>query len=688
MSNGRLRLAVDIGGTFVDATELDSVTGEFRFEKAPATPANPSDGVVAAMAALGTHLTELDYFIHGTTLGLNAVLERAGARVGIITNAGFRDIFLIGRANVPDAHMYNFTYARPQPLVRRHRIEGVRCRLNYRGEVVDELVESEVVEAARRLVENHGVEAIAICFLFSYLNPDHERRTAGLIHREYPDMRVSFSSEITREHREYERTSTAVLDAYIRPIFERYIDELQEHLDAQSFRGQFLVTRSGGGAMTATAARRSPTNTIVSGPAGGITGAAFLASALGRKDLISFDVGGTSLDVCLIENGRAAPAFEAMLENHPILIPIYDIHTIGAGGGSIAWMDEGLLNVGPQSAGAEPGPICYRRGGTRPTVTDACLLLGYIEPKSFLGGNMPLDAAAAHDGIRDSIAREMGLGVTRASAGVLDVLMAKTVGAVRRITVERGRDPRDSALLAFGGAGPLLGSMVAAEMGLREVIVPNAPSAFSAWGMLSADVVDDFSRTRIALLDDIGPELLESIFREIEREALGSLQEQEFSKSGAVLLRQLELRYLGQEHTLPVEVAAPIEPEAIRVRFGELHEARYGHRMEAAVQIVNIRIRATGKISKPPLPERSVRAPGERAAGAGIRSAYCYTTRAMTEFDLYWRDSLAPGDEIPGPALVEEATSVTVVHCGQQLNVDPYGHLIVATGKRDDTHET
>ena len=677
MSEKPLRLAVDIGGTFVDAIELDTATGDFRFRKASTTPRHPSDGVLEAIAALATPLARTALFTHGTTLGLNAVLERRGARVGIITNEGFRDIFLVGRSNVPDAHMYDFSYARPAPIVRRHLIAGVKGRLDYRGRVVDELDESGVVEAARRLVEKERVEAIAVCFLFSFIDPSHERRAQALVREAWPEMKVSISSDIAREHREYERTSTTVLDAYIRPIFERYVDELESSLRERAFDGRFLIMRSGGGAMTAEAARRSPTNTVLSGPAGGIAGGAFLARALERHDLITFDVGGTSLDVCMIEDGRAAAAFEAGLENHPLLIPIYDIRTIGAGGGSIASLDAGLLNVGPESAGAEPGPICYGRGGTHPTVTDACLVLGYIDPDDFLGGSMRLDHEGAFNGIRDAVAEPMSVTPEIAAAGILDVLMAKTVGAVRQITVERGRDPRESALLAFGGAGPVFASMCGREMGVKEVIVPNAPSGFSAWGMLSADVVDDFSRTHIALLDELPPAALEAVFEEIERDAAASLRRQGVPGANAVLLRQLELRYLGQEHALPVEVAGPVDVAAIVRAFGDEHEARYGHRMDARVQVLNIRVRAVGGTATPPLKSLPRRRAEDAAPAPGCRSAWCFTTRRMTRFSTWRRRDLAAGDTIAGPALIHEGTSVTVMHTGQRLRVDRYGHLVI-----------
>ena len=677
-----LRLAVDIGGTFVDAIELDTGTGEYRFRKASTTPRNPSDGVLDAIEGLETPLARTALFTHGTTLGLNAVLERRGARVGIIANEGFRDIFLIGRANVPDAHMYDFQYARPEPLVRRRSIAGVRGRLDYRGRVVDELDEAGVVDAARRLIEEDKVEAIAICFLFSFIDPSHERRAQALIREAWPGTRVSISSDIAREHREYERTSTTVLDAYIRPIFERYIDELESRLRERTFDGHFLVMRSGGGAMTAAKAKRSPTNTVLSGPAGGIAGGASLARVLDRRDLITFDVGGTSLDVCMIENGRAAAAFEAALENHPLLIPIYDVRTIGAGGGSIAWLDAGLLNVGPQSAGAEPGPICYGRGGTHPTVTDACLVLGYIDPGGFLGGTMPLDQEGAWNGIRSAVAEPMSVTPEVAAAGMLDVLMARTVGAVRQITVERGRDPRASALLAFGGAGPMFASMCGHEMDLKEVIVPNAPSGFSAWGMLSADVVDDHSRTRIALLHEVAPAELDAIFREIEAQAVASLRRQGIPEDEATLLRRLELRYLGQEHALPVEIGGEIDIPAIVESFGERHEVRYGHRMDAHVQILNVRVRAAGGSAPPVLRELPRRRGRDPRPAPGSRRAWCFATRRMTRFATWRRRDLAAGDALAGPALIDEGTSVTVMHTGQRLSVDRYGHLVITLGEK------
>ena len=496
------RLAVDIGGTFVDAIEFDVSNQSVRLEKSPTTPQEPWKGVLDALEKLGTDLKQASLFIHGTTLGINAILQRKGELTGIITNEGFRDIFEIGRANVPAEHMYNFRYEKPVPLVKRRHTAGVPGRINVKGEVVEELDEKALLEAARTLVEDHKIRSLAVVFLHSYKNPEHEQRAARLLRENFPQVAVSISTDITREYREYERTSTTVLDAYIRPIYEEYVDRLKEELASRGFDGKFLITRSSGGAMTAEVARRSPIFTVMSGPAGGIVGAAHIARTLGKNRLISVDFGGTSLDSCLIEDGKPVLMHEADLEHLPALIPIYDMRSIGAGGGSIAWLEEGLLKVGPQSAGAVPGPIAYGKGGTEPTTTDAALALGYLDPKKFLKGRMELDVEASRQGIERVIAKPLGIDVLEAATGIFDVVMATTVGAIREISVERGYDPTEFTLLAFGGAGPMFAPLLAREMSIPETIVPLAPSAFSAWGMLMSDLAADFSRTDVQVLEE------------------------------------------------------------------------------------------------------------------------------------------------------------------------------------------
>jgi len=624
-------------------------------------------------------LRRAELFIHGTTLGLNAILERKGAKVGIITNDGFRDVFEIGRANVPPEHMYDVRYEKPPPLVRRRYRVGVPGRVNVRGEVVRDLDEKALLEAARGLIEQQGVRSLAVVFLHSYKNPEHEQRAARLLREAFPTVAVSISTDITREYREYERTSTTVLDAYIRPIYEDYVDRLSGELQGRGFDGKFLITRSSGGAMTAESARQSPIFTVMSGPAGGIVGAAFLARTLGKDRLISVDYGGTSLDACLIEDRTPVLMHEADLEHHPALIPIFDIRSIGAGGGSIAWLEEGLLKVGPQSAGAVPGPIAYGKGGTEPTTTDAALALGYLDTKAFLNGQMELDDAASRQGIKQSIARPLGIDVIDAAAGMFDVVIANTVGAIREISVERGYDPREFTLLAFGGAGPMLAPLLAREMAIPEIIVPLAPGAFSAWGMLMSDLAAEFSRTEVQILEEIDLESLEQGFAELEKKAISQLKQQGIDDPDIGLHRSLELRYLGQEHALDVAIEKGLAKAEIRKRFEALHELRYGHTTSDLIQTVNLRVRGQGRLDKPELAELPAGAGTSDRAIVSTRRAFCFTVRGLVPFRSYRRDRLAPGDEIRGPAIVDEGTSTTVIHSRQNLTVDKYGHLIIRT---------
>jgi N-methylhydantoinase A len=671
------RLAVDIGGTFVDAMELDQRTGVVRFRKASTTPSRPWEGVLAAVAELGTDLAEVELFIHGTTLGLNAVLERRGGATGIITNAGLRDIFLIGRGNVPDDRMYDFQYQRPPSLVQRRHTAGVRGRLDHRGEVVEPLDEADLREVARRLVEDEGVISVAVCFVHSYRNPDSEQRAAQLLREWYPDLKVSVSTDIVREYREYERTSTTVLEAYIRPIFERYVDELERGLAERGFTGRFLIMRSGGGSMTSETAKWSPTPTVLSGPAGGIVGGGYIAETLGRENLLTFDIGGTSLDACVIEGGVPVITHQAELEHFPLLIPTYDIRTIGAGGGSIASIERGLLKVGPRSAGAEPGPVCYGRGGTEPTVTDASVVLGYVDPESFLSGRMRLHDEEALAAVTERIAEPLGLSAVEAAAGIFDVMLAKTVGAVRQITVERGHDPRVFSLLAFGGAGPLVAPLLAREMGVGEVIVPFAPSGFSAWGMLSADVVTDLSRTRMEVLEEADLAGVTADLDDLGDEALAALAAQGVEPERRSVERQLELRYLGQEHSLTISIDGDLDADAVRTEFDALHRSRYGHAMANQIQILTCRVRGIGRTDRP---ELATTEPGDgdpSQAFVKTRTAFDFGARALAEFAVYDRALLEPGDAFSGPALVDEGTSTTVVHSGQRVTVEAHGYLLV-----------
>jgi len=673
------RLAVDIGGTFVDAITFNQENQTIELEKAPTTPDDPTEGVLDSIQKLELNLGATDTFVHGTTLGINAFLERAGATTGIITNDGFRDIYEIGRTNLERDAMYDITYEKPETLVRRRHRIGVPGRLAADGSEKTPLDEDAVADAASTLLEDRGVESLAVCFLHSYANAGHEKIAGQVINESFPEATVSLSTDITSEYREYERTSTTVLDAYIKPIFESYVDRLDKKLADQGFDGEFFITRSGGGALDADNAKTAPVHTILSGPAGGIIGASAVGDVTGRDNIIAVDTGGTSLDACVIEQGSPAVEYESKLGHLPVMIPVYDLRTIGAGGGSIAWLDSGLLKVGPKSAGADPGPICYGQGGTEPTLTDAALVLGYIDPQSFLGGEMQLDGPNAREGIREKLADPLDTSSQEVAKGVFEVTLANTVGAIREITVEKGLDPRDFTMVAYGGAGPMFVPLLAREMSVGEVLVPQAPSVFSAWGMLMADVVYDYSQTHIEILDDLNFEAdLEAEFKALEAEAKETLAEDGFDTERQSFERSVEMRYFGQEHTVEVNADGLEDLEDLSERFDDVHQSRYGHTMDDPAQVVHLRVRAVGANDKPELARQGER--DSEDAHIGTREAYCFATGAPTEFDIYQRSGLATGDRIEGPAIVREPTTTVTMQSDQVATIDEFGHLVITGG--------
>lgn len=670
------RLAVDIGGTFVDVIAYDEQTGQISLHKDSTTPADPAAGVLRAVAGIHPDLSDVDAFVHGTTLGLNAILQRSGAEVGVITNEGFRDIIEIARAAIPTVHMYNFSYAPPPPLVPRRHRAGVRCRLDAQGQVVTPLDEASVLAAGHHLVDVCRLTSIAICFLHSYANPAHEQQAAQILRRAHPGVSVAVSSDITREYREYERTSTVVMDAYIRPVLSDYITRL-EHQLADAHLGRPLhIMRSGGGAMTADVARSAPLTTVLSGPAGGVVGASFLARELNLPRLLSFDVGGTSVDACVILDGEPTEVHEASIDSFPLLIPIFDIRTVGAGGGSIAWIDDGLLKVGPRSAGAVPGPVAYGQGGTEPTLTDAALVLGYLDADLFLGGQMSIDAEAARTAVREKLAVPLGIDEIVAADSVFRVLLARSVSALREITVERGLDPREFALLSFGGAGGLLAALLAREMGIATTLVPAVPAAFSAYGMLMSDLQHEFATTVLRPLTAASLHELTASFEELTVRGGEILDRQGVPAHARRFVRSLDVRYQGQEHTLPIEVAPDTTVEQVIEQFHQLHRTRHGHAMDEPVQVLTQRVRALGVLSKPAL-TRLPPTDQPEAGPAGKRPAYDVATGEESDFVVYRRDELIAGQVITGPGVVEEGTSTTLFFGDQTLTVDAYGHLLI-----------
>lgn len=674
------RLAVDIGGTFVDAVMFDVRNGEWRLEKSFTTPGNAAAGVNAAIKRLRLDGSALDSFIHGTTLGLNTVLEHKGAVTGILTNARFEDIFEMGRYNRDRTQMYSLEYDVRPPLVPKRMRLGIPCRMNAAGEELEPLDEEAVRAAVRQLVDKWKVQTIAVCYLHAYRNPAHEQRTRDIIRAEWPDISVSISSDIVREYREYERSATTVVNAYIQPVFRHYIGLLEKTLAEQGFSGSFYVTRSGGGALLARDSAAVPVHTIFSGPAGGLIGAARLSEVLDQANLIAVDIGGTSTDACVVRDGVPTLKYQAELEKLPLMIPAYNISTIGAGGGSIARVEGGLLKVGPQSAGAEPGPICYGRGGLQPTFTDAAVELGYIDPDNFLGGEVRLNGTAARAGLVKYVADPLGLTSMEAARGIFDVLLARTVSAIREITVQEGFDPREFSMLAYGGAGPMFVPLVAREMDVREVIVPQAPAGFSAWGMLMTDLMQEYSETMVGLLEHIGMDRVRGIAQRLARLAEEGLAGGGFAPADRSIEFAASLRYFGQEHTLDTVLEEGDDIASICRRFDVVHKQRYGHTMTDPVQLVHVRVRGIGRTPRPQLrtiPPRSGDGPVPRVS----RKAFCFALRSITDFAVYDRDELCDGDVVPGPAIVEESTTTLVFFSDQRATVDKYGHLFITRVK-------
>jgi N-methylhydantoinase A len=678
---GSVRLAVDVGGTFTDVVSLDVTDGTLHFDKVPTTVGEPSRGVLNAFERAGAETRRVSYFAHGTTLGLNALLTRTGATTAIITTQGFRDVYLLGRTDrIP---VYDFAYRKPEALVRRNQIFEIPGRMNFQGEVLAEF-DRAAAQAVAESVRALGVEAVAVCLLHAYANPAHELAMREVLAEVMPDVDVTLSHELTREYREYERTSTAVFDAYIKPVVRRYIGRLEGALDADGFAGRFFMIRSGGGAMTASHAKDAPVNLILSGPAGGVIGAASFAAATGEPNLVTIDMGGTSLDASLVIGGQPLLHHEATFENLPITIPSLNIHTIGAGGGSLVWIDEGgHLQVGPKSAGADPGPAAYGQGGTQATFTDAALVLGYLGTETALAGTLLLGKELAEDALRPS-AEALGMSVEQVAYGVVRIAVTKIVGAVRAITVEAGHSPRDFAMLTFGGGGGLVAVDVARELSIPRVIVPPGPGAFSALGMLMADVQHDFSRTRVTLLDGADRDALAQQFADMAAEAGAALDSEGFAPAQRELLRFADMRYQGQEHTVSLPVGPVLDSaEVARLKeaFAEAHERHYGHAMNDPVEIVTLRTRALGRVERPSLPELGKRETGALQP-AGHRPVY-RGGGTWQDYPLYHRESFRQGDRIGGPAVINEHTSTTVLHEGDTAVVGRLGEIQITLAKED-----
>jgi N-methylhydantoinase A len=691
------RLGIDIGGTFTDGVVIDEKTGEMSIEKVLTTPADPSEGfLLAAQGLVPQHRTEarvLRYIIHATTVATNAVLERRGAPAGLLVTEGFRDVLEIGRQVRHE--LYNLQTEKAPPLIAREHCYGIPERLDHLGHVTQELDEAAVANAVARLLAD-GIDSIAICFLHSYRNPGHEQRAGEIARAGHPAATISLSSEIAPEIREYWRASTTAINAYVAPLVRRYLDAVETRLSTAGFEPRVHVMQSSGGLMTAERARERPILMLESGPAAGVIAAAHFAQLEGSSNAISFDMGGTTAKVGLILDGRPTvlTEFEAGAvagsgtglqrgSGYPVLSPVIDLVEVGAGGGSIAWVDTGgLLRVGPTSAGADPGPACYARGGKEPTVTDANLVLGRLNPDYFLGGRLKLSRDAAVSAIESRCAEPLGIDTLAAAQGVVEIANATMVQAMRLVSVQRGLDPREFVLVCTGGAGPVHADQLARKLGVPTVLVPPSPGVASAIGMLMTNLRHDFSATLLLDAETADVRQLRLVFEGFEDQARRALAGDGVSADQIRLERQFDMRYAGQTWTLPVPLpTGDITAAAIqttRETFDNLHRRSYGYAVpDETVEIVNARLAATGLISRPQLREvpRGDTNPGR--AQKAVRLVHFEDLGGVAKCPIYNRYELYVGNVVSGPAVVEEMDSSTLIGPGRRAEVRPYGVLLI-----------
>lgn len=672
-----MTVAIDIGGTFTDLMAFDSHTGSFVQAKGLSTPDELVRGVLGCVGKSGLDAADVAEVIHGSTIAINTLIERKGAATGLIVTRGARDVYMIGRGNRPES--YNLFFERHRPLVARHLTYEVEERMLASGDVYIPLDTSDV-EAACRLFAEEGVEAVAVCFLHSYVNPSHERAAGEVVRGALPDAYLSLSHEILREYREFERVSTTVVNSYVGPKVDGYLRSLESGLREIGFTGDLTIMRSNGGVMTPEVAVWRPVAVMESGPVGGIIASARVGTALGYTNVISFDMGGTTAKTSLITEGAPTMAggyyVGGYAGGHPVMEPVIDVVEIGSGGGSIAWIDDvGALKVGPSSAGADPGPICYGKGGIHPTITDANLVLGRLDPDDFLGGEMHLDGAAAESGVLEHIADPLDVSVVAAAQAIVDIAVAKMSLAVREVSVAKGFDPRDFALVASGGAGPLHAAAISRELHIPTVLVPLFPAHFSALGMLLADERHDYIRTHYTSLEAADFDEIVGIVREMMGEGRDALRH----RDGAEHLIQLDLRYAGQEFTLSVPVTLPQLQQGdrlgIRSAFDALYDRRYAHHSpDEPVELVNVRLAVIGQraaMEIPQLPPGSTPKPSRRVP------AYLDDTLQPVVCPVYRREELGAGARLSGPALVRELGTTTVLFAGDVCTVADTGELVI-----------
>jgi N-methylhydantoinase A len=662
------RVSADIGGTFTDLVYQDAATGRYGATKVLSTPENPALAVLTGIDQILGNDGELAFFVHGTTVGLNALLTRKGAKVALVTNENFRDIYTIQGND--RGEIFSIRWNKPEPLAPLEHTYTVGGRTAATGEELAPLRLADLDRLVAAQATEH-YDAIAISLLFSFKNAAHELAVRDYLAARLPGVQIVLSHQVSPEWREFERTSTTVTDAYLAPVVRKYISTLQAEMgDRLPQGGSLHVMESNGGVMTAAAAAATPLQTLLSGPVGGAIGGKALSAATGRGNLICVDMGGTSFDASLVIDGLPSASNEAKLEGLPLQMSIVDIHVIGAGGGSIAWTEAGALRVGPKSAGATPGPVCYGRGGTEVTVSDANLVLGRLDGANFSGGAMVLDRAAATAALA-KLGATFGLNAEQMAQGVIDVINAKMADAIRTITIQRGIDPRDFSLVAFGGAGPAQAVALAEELEIAEVIVPVYPGAFSAWGMLQTDVRHDFKETLYSFWDLIGPDEIGVAFDRLSDRGRRFLADEGIAAGQVSFERAIDFRYYGQEYVLTIPIAAgPLDMAKIRSDFDAAYERQYGHNSpDNRVEMANIRLAALGRLDRP------ANAPAERVAGKAARQRDVWFGGKALPTAILDRNGIGDGQVARGPAIIEEATATTLLPPGWTARLMTGDHL-------------
>ncbi len=665
-------IGIDVGGTFTDAVAYDDETGAMRFAKAPSTPSDPTQALFDVLSLLQVDCASIDRFVHGVTIGTNAVLEGKGADVWMLVTRGFRDVLEIGRTNRPI--LYDIRTQKTPPLIPRTRALEIDERLMFDGSVRKALDAEEVRQAIERLPNGADV-ALAICFLHSYANPAHEETAETIARSARPERFVCTSSGVLPQFREYERFNTTALNAYIGPLMGRYLGRLQKGLDERGFKRKLYIMTSGGGVATAERAAQLPVATVLSGPAGGVAAAVHLGAALDIPNIITCDMGGTSTDVCLIDGLTIPVTNEQRIADYANRMPQIAINAVGAGGGSIGWLDAGdILAVGPQSAGASPGPACYGRGGTAPTVTDANLALNRLSAGSPLGGQIELDrnlALAALEGL----GKRIGLDAVTLADGIVRIAVARMVSAIKQISIADGHDPRDFVLLPYGGAGPMHAVAIADELEISRILVPNSPGNFAAFGSLISDLRRDYVQTRTLVVEPSRWDDIERTYAAIESQARDDLVAEGVAPGDIVLERSAGMRYLGQSWELNVELPPGARSTAELIEsFGDVHDKRFGHRSGGSVEIVNFRLTAIGRVAKPQL-RRLQPAAAREDARIGTRDVHL--GGAFVATPVYLRERLVAGQRLPGPATIEESGSTTIVPPGWTATVVGHGELML-----------